>query len=85
MFGSYLQLFVGGPMCYIRYLLCLLADNGVQHILCYVLIFPGEKLVYTHFSGGRMSRGKNEYVTPVTRNLSLFANKTHFKIIVWVS
>jgi tyrosinase len=25
----------------------------------YILIFPGEKLVYTHFSGG-----KNEYVTP---------------------
>ena len=30
----------------------------------YILIFPGEKLVYTHFSGGKMSRGKNEYVTP---------------------
>jgi hypothetical protein len=30
----------------------------------YILIFPGEKLVYTHFSGGEMSRGKNEYVTP---------------------
>ena len=31
----------------------------------YMLIFPGEKLVYTHFSGGGgMSRGKNEYVTP---------------------
>ena len=28
------------------------------------LIFPGEKLVYTHFSGGKMSRGKNECVTP---------------------
>jgi hypothetical protein len=26
----------------------------------YILIFPGEKLVYTNFSGG-----KNEYVTPV--------------------
>jgi hypothetical protein len=26
----------------------------------YILIFPGEKLVYTHFSGG-----ENEYVTPV--------------------
>ena len=37
MFGSCLQLFVGGPMCYIRYLLCLLADNGVQHKLCYVM------------------------------------------------
>ena len=31
----------------------------------YILIFPGEKLVYTHFSGGGMSRGENEYVTPV--------------------
>ena len=31
----------------------------------YILIFQGEKLVYTHFSGGGggMSRGKNEYVT----------------------
>jgi hypothetical protein len=30
-------------------------------ILFEILILPGEKLVYTHFSG---SRGKNEYVTP---------------------
>jgi hypothetical protein len=27
----------------------------------YILIFPGEKLVYTHFSGGT-----NEYVTPAS-------------------
>ena len=32
----------------------------------YILIFPGEKLVYTNLSGGEMSRGENEYVTPVT-------------------
>jgi len=29
----YLQLFVGGLMSYLRYF-CLLAHNGVQHILC---------------------------------------------------
>jgi hypothetical protein len=32
-------------MCYIRYLLCLLADNGVQHILCYVC-FVWIRLLY---------------------------------------
>jgi hypothetical protein len=37
----------------------------------YILIFPGEKLVYTHFSGGKMSRGKNEYVTPVQVCISM--------------
>jgi hypothetical protein len=40
----------------------------------YILIFPGEKLVYAHFSGGEMSRGKNEYVTPVLH--------THFSPIL---
>ena len=41
MFGSSLQLFVGGFMFYLRYL-CLFAYSGVQHILCCVFL----RLVY---------------------------------------
>jgi len=34
----YLQLFVGGRMSYFRYL-CLLTNNGAQHILCCIFVF----------------------------------------------
>ena len=37
-FRLYLQLFVGGFMCCLRYL-CLLGYSSVQHILCYALYF----------------------------------------------
>ena len=33
----YLQLFLGEIMCYLRYL-CLLANSGVQHILCCIFV-----------------------------------------------
>jgi hypothetical protein len=39
----------------------------------YILIFPGEKLVYTHFSGG-----KNEYVTPA---LDLYHSKLRIGMV----
>jgi hypothetical protein len=31
----------------------------------YIAIFPGEKLLYSHFPGGKMTRGKGYYTTPV--------------------
>ena len=51
-----IQLFIGGRMSYLRYL-CLFAYNGVQQVLCYVVVGIFHRVVYSMLSSFRKIGG----------------------------